>query len=168
MLDWHLCQLCYRLDVIIIVIINNSVYFYVLKDTEREIKRLAKFLEIPVDRYTLESILEKTSLESMRKHPYLYYPVPAEYMDPNHQANLFRKGKLNTVCLSSGFQRGLSFYLESRRHCSCLYVRTCNKPFQQFRFSVTMAANQNKEFLQYFHAWRRTTQQTFLKQVMSK
>lgn len=64
------------------------------KDTEREIKRLAKFLEIPVDRYTLESILEKTSLESMRKHPYLYYPVPAEYMDPNHQANLFRKGEV--------------------------------------------------------------------------
>ena len=31
-----------------------------------------------------------------------------------------------------------------------------------------MATNENKEFVQFFYAWWRTTQQTFIKNVLSK
>lgn len=72
--------------------IHFVYYEEMKKDPEREIKRLAKFLDMPLDKHTLETILDKTSIESMRKHQVLYYPIPAEYMDPNLNATLFRKG----------------------------------------------------------------------------
>ena len=65
-----------------------------LQDPEKEIKRMARFLELPVDSYMLDSIINKTSLDSMRSHSYQYHPYPPEVMDPNHQTNLFRNGKL--------------------------------------------------------------------------
>lgn len=62
------------------------------KDPEKEIRKIAKFLDVPLDSYTLDTMIDKTSLESMRKQSYMYHPYPPEVMDPNNQQNLYRKG----------------------------------------------------------------------------
>ena len=43
------------------------------------------------------------------------------------------------------------------------WVNSYKSFIQHFRLSVAMATNQNEEFVQLLYAWRRTTQQTFIK-----
>ena len=53
---------------------------------------MASFLEVPLDTYMLDAIIDNTTLESMRGFNYQYHPFPPEVMDPNHQENLYRTG----------------------------------------------------------------------------
>ena len=48
------------------------------------------------------------------------------------------------------------------------WVNSYNSLIQHFWLSVAMATNQNEEFVQLLYAWWRTTQQTFIKKVLSK
>lgn len=45
-----------------------QVLFNLIKDTERELKRLADFLEIPCTKSTLEDIAKATSFQNMQHH----------------------------------------------------------------------------------------------------
>ena len=85
------------------------------------------------------------------------------------QVNLKKKdGYLKTATFIRKTQMCMAKRMKRKTRGPWATMLSYKSLIQHFRLSIAMATKQNEEFVQLLYAWWRTTQQTFIKKVLSK